>query len=302
MFPSPRETVVKLLADCDITLNGSRPTDLRVRNERFFTRVLVNGSLGLGESYVDGWWDVDDLDGFVSRLLAARLDERIRTWREVASFLAAALFNLQRPSRAFQVGQRHYDIGNDLYEKMLDRRMIYSCGYWASAATLDEPRRPSLTWYWASGLRAGQSVLDIGCGWGGALKYAVEKHQVIGTGLTVSREQADHARAACRGLPVTILLQDYRDLHESFDQAFSIGMFEHVGPKNYRTYMQTVHRCLNAGGRFLLHTIGSLRETANHMDPWIGKYIFPNAIIPSQRQSPTRRPFAIEGWQRIGSH
>jgi cyclopropane-fatty-acyl-phospholipid synthase len=304
-FSLSRSTVLRYLAECDVRIDGDRPADLQVRDPRLFSRVLLHGSLGLGEAYMDGWWDAADLDGMLARLLARRVDERVRGWRDIVAFVTAALVNLQSPSRAFVVGERHYDIGNDLYVRMLDRRMIYSCGYWTGADTLDAAQEAKLDLVFGKlGLKAGDRVLDVGCGWGGALKYAVERHGIVGTGITISREQAQLARAACAGLPITITLQDYRDLAGRFDHLYSIGMFEHVGPKNYRRYFEAAHRCLEPGGRFLLHTIGTLRQTTNDIDPWIGKYIFPNAVIPSQKQITDAIDglFLIEGWQRIGPH
>jgi cyclopropane-fatty-acyl-phospholipid synthase len=299
-----KRRILGLLQECGVTIDGSDPRDIRVLDERLYARVLTDGSLGLGESYMDGWWTVHDLDGFVYRLLAARIDERVRTWRDVTSYCCALLFNLQRRSRAFQVGQRHYDIGNDLYERMLDRRMIYSCGYWHSAMTLEAAQEAKLELVFRKlGLQHGQRILDIGCGWGGALKFAAEQYQVEGVGITISEEQASYARAICIGLPITILLQDYRDLQGSFDHIYSIGMFEHVGVKNYRTYMQTAHRLLRPGGHFLLHTIGAMKS-ANRTDAWLEKYIFPNSVLPSQRQiaEAIDSLFAIESWQCIGPH
>jgi cyclopropane-fatty-acyl-phospholipid synthase len=299
-----RSKVERLLDACDVKLNGDAPCDIQVFKEEFFARVLLNGSLGLGESYMEGWWEARDLDGFIYRLLTARLDERVRTWRDWAAFCTATVFNLQRPSRAFQVGQRHYDIGNDLYEHMLGRRLIYSCGYWHSAATLDEAQDAKLELVFRKlELQRGQRVLDIGCGWGGALQYAATLYEVEGVGITVSRQQALYARGLNDGLPIDIQLKDYRDLRDSFDRIYSIGMFEHVGAKNYRTYMETVHRCLKADGRLLLHTIGSMGPTY-HTDPWLQKYIFPNSMIPSQHQiaKAIEGLFLIDGWQRIGLH
>jgi cyclopropane-fatty-acyl-phospholipid synthase len=299
-----RHTVVRLLAECGVQIDGPNAWDIRVLNDGFYSRVLANGSLGLGESYVDGWWEARDLDGFIHRLLISRLDQRVWTWRDVAAWISAAVSNLQRVSRAFQVGERHYDLGNEFYEGMLDRRMIYSCAWWNGVNTLDEAQEAKLDLVFGKlDLRAGQRVLDVGCGWGGALRYAAEKFGVAGTGVTIARRQEEFARRNCAGLPIDIRLQDYRSLRDTFDHIYSIGMFEHVGQRNYRTYMQVMRRCLRREGRFLLHTIGGF-ESTNHIDPWMNKYVFPNAVLPSQQQIVRAIDglFVVDGWQRIGPH
>ncbi len=293
-----------LFGECGIDVDGPNAWDLQVHNDDFYARVLAGGSLGLGESYMDGWWDVRDLDGFFYRLLSARLDERMHQWRDFFAWARAALFNLQRRGRAFQVGERHYDLGNDFYEAMLDRRMIYSCAYWKDAHTLDEAQEAKLSLTLGKlGLKRAQRVLDVGCGWGGALRFAVENFEVTGVGITIAREQAAYARRHCEELPIAIRLQDYREMREKFDHVFSIGMFEHVGVRNYRRYMRAVRRCLHPGGRFLLHTIGGFKST-NHTDPWINRYIFPNSMIPSRAQIERAASgiFSIAGWQSIGEH
>jgi cyclopropane-fatty-acyl-phospholipid synthase len=301
-----RRTLEELLEDCGVQINGNNPWDIRVFNDDFYARVLHQGSLGFGESYMERWWDVGDLEELIYRILKARLDERVRTWRDVLSYLSAALVNRQRRSRAFVVGERHYDIGNDLYERMLDSRMIYSCGYWESANTLEEAQRAKLDLVFRKlDLKPGQRVLDVGCGWGGALEYAAREYGVAGVGVTISREQADYARQRCAGLPIEIRLQDYRETRGDFDHIYSIGMFEHVGPKNYRTYMQTMRRCLRPGGRFLLHTIGANRSNGGvGNDPWIEKYIFPNSKLPIESEIRTAIGglFSVAGRQSIGMH
>lgn len=297
-----RARLEQLLASCGIDIDGPNAWDIQVHQEDFYSRVLADGSLGLGETYMEGWWDVRDLDGFIYRLLAGHADEKARTWRNALAWLTAAAFNLQRRSRAFEVGERHYDLGNEFYEGMLDRRMIYSCAYWEHAANLDEAQEAKLDLTLGKlGLRPAQRVLDVGCGWGGALKYAAEKYGITGVGVTIAREQAAYARHSCAHLPVAIRLQDYRDMREKFDHAFSIGMFEHVGVRNYRRYMRVMRRCLHPGGRFLLHTIGNFRST-NHTDPWINRYIFPNSMIPSRQQIERAIDglFTVRGWQSIG--
>ncbi len=274
----------KLLDMAGISINGVRPYDFQVHNDLLFQRIFAEGSLGLGEAYMDKWWDCDALDEFFYRVTSANLDRKIKPFRELGTFLKAAILNLQHPSRAFVIGEHHYDIGEDLYEAMLDSRMIYSCAYWNNAKSLEQAQQNKLDLVFKKlGLKKGMRVLDIGCGWGGALKYAAEKFNVEGVGVTVSVNQANRAMESCKDLPVEIHLKDYRDLNGKFDRIWSIGMIEHVGVKNYRTFMRVVRRCLNTDGLFLLHTIGGNRSV-HKSDPWIEKYIFPNSMIPSLRQ------------------
>ncbi len=301
-----RQTLEGLFRECGVRINGSEPWDIRVFDQGFYPRVLRQGSLGFGESYMERWWDVEDLEELVYRLLSARLDERVRTWNDVIAYLSAVLLNRQRPRRAFAVGERHYDLGNDLYEHMLDSRMIYSCGYWQNARTLDDAQRAKLDLAFQKlALKPGQRVLDVGCGWGGALEYAAREYGVEGVGITVSREQAAYARDKCAGLPIEIRLQDYRDMRGDYDHIYSIGMFEHVGPKNYRRYMRIMRGCLRPGGRFLLHTIGANEASKRSgNDPWIEKYIFPNSKLPTGPSivDAIKGLFHIAGRQGIGSH
>lgn len=298
-----RGRIESLLALADVRIDGARPWDIGVHNERLYARVLAEGALGLGESYMDGWWDCERLDQFFQRILRARLDRRVRPTRELISVARAKLINLQKPSRAFEIGQRHYDIGNDLYERMLDARLIYSCGYWKNASTLDEAQEAKLDLvcrklYLAPGMR----VLDIGCGWGGTARFAAERYGVEVVGITVSEEQARYARDMCRGLPVEIRLQDYRDVQGAFDRVLSLGMFEHVGCKNHRTYMRLVRDRLKEDGLFLLHTIGGNRSVTR-ANPWTDRYIFPNSVLPSVAQiaGAAEGLFVLEDWHSFGA-
>ncbi len=300
--------VAQLLADADVQIGGKRPWDLQVHDPHFYARVLGQGSLGLGESYMDGWWDAESLDGFLFHLLQARLEQRVHGAGELWDALRARLLNLQSRSRSREVGERHYDLGNDLYAAMLGRRLVYSCGYWTQADGrvldgLDAAQEAKLDLICRKlRLQPGMRVLDIGCGWGEALKFAAERYGVSGVGITISKEQADYARELCAGLPIEIRLQDYRELHEPFDAALSIGMFEHVGVKNYRGYFEVARRCLPPGALFLLHTIGTNRSV-NHTDPWIGRYIFPNSMLPSTEQiaHAVEGLFVIEDWHNFGA-
>ncbi|WP_372013379.1 cyclopropane fatty acyl phospholipid synthase [Pseudoxanthomonas sp. 10H] len=298
-----RRRIEALLRDAGVQVGGGRDWDLQVHDPRLYPRLLAQGALGLGESYMDGWWDARSLDGFLLRLMQARLDRRVRGLAEAGDALLAWLSNRQSRRRSGEVGRRHYDLGNDLYAAMLGRRLVYSCGYWRQATDLDAAQEAKLDLVCRKlGLRPGMRVLDVGCGWGEALKYAAERYGVAGVGVTISREQADYARRLCSGLPVEVRLQDYRDLDEPFDAAFSIGMFEHVGLRNYRTYFDVVRRCLPGHGLFLLHTIGSNVST-NHTDPWIARYIFPNSMLPSAAQvaAASEGRFVIEDWHNFGA-
>jgi len=252
---------------------------------------------------MDGWWDCRHLDQFFSRVMKAGLDRKFRAPAVVVDMLRARLSNRQNRDRAFKVGEHHYDIGNDLYRQMLDSRMIYSCGYWPEAATLEQAQENKLDLVCRKlGLQPGMRVLDIGCGWGGAAKFIVERYDVTVVGCTVSAQQASLAQEECRGLPVQILLQDYREISGSFDRVFSIGMFEHVGYKNYRTYMKNVSRLLKDDGLFLLHTIGTNLSTIT-VDPWIESYIFPNGMLPSAKQliAASEGLFVLEDWHSFGA-
>ena len=299
-----RRKAEELLALADVKINGTRPWDLQVHNNELYSRVLAGGSLELGESYMDGWWDCNKLDEFFCRILQVRLDQKVKPWNAMFDVLKAKLYNHQKPSRAYEVGKRHYDVGNKLYQRMLDKRMIYSCGYWEHASTLDEAQEAKLDLVCRKlQLQPGMHMLDIGCGWGGTAKFAAERYQVKVTGLTISEEQARFAQDSCRGLPVDIKLQDYRSLNMKFDRILSIGMFEHVGYKNYRTFLHVVQHCLKESGLFLLHTIGG-NQSVCKTDPWFNRYIFPNSMIPSAKQITTAAEglFVLEDWHSFGAN
>lgn len=306
-----RRRIERLLAHADVRIDGDRPWDIRLHDPRFFARVMGQGSLGLGESYMDGDWDAVSLDGLMSRLLEARLDERVHGAAALLDALRARLSNPQAGHHAFEVAERHYDLGNDLYQAMLGARMVYSCGYWRDAGDLDAAQEAKLELCCRKlGLRPGMRLLDIGCGWGEMLRHAARRHGVEGVGLTISREQAALARERCSGLPVEIRLQDYHDAGrdgERFDRIVSIGMFEHVGVDNYEAYLDVARRCLaddagTGGGLFLLHSIGGARSRHN-TDPWIARYIFPNSMLPSAAQlaHALEGRFVIEDWQNFGA-
>ena len=286
MKTSRSEQVIReLFSLAGIEINGTRSFDIQVHDDRFYRRILSDSALGLGESYMDGWWDCDQLDELINRMLRGNLEKKIKgNWRIMLHAVRSKLFNLQNVSRAFQVGEQHYDVGNDLYQAMLDSRLNYTCGYWKDAGTLDEAQDAKLNLVCRKiGLEPGMSVLELGCGFGAFAGYAAERYGVHVTGVTVSRRQVELASRRYAHLPVDIRLADYRSVTGQFDRVISIGILEHVGYKNYRTYMETVNRTLKPDGIAFIHTIGRNESTCT-ANAWITRYIFPNGMLPSVSQ------------------
>ena len=299
------EQVIRELLDlAEIQPNGPNPWDIHIHDRRFYERVLRDTSLGLGESYMDGWWDCERIDQMIHRILLARLDEKVKNSRMLLLVLRARLFNRQSKARAFQIGERHYDLGNDLYTAMLDKRLNYTCAYWKNAANLDEAQEAKLELVCKKiGIRPGMNILELGCGWGSFARYAAEKYGATVLGVTVSKEQVALGMELCKGLPVELRLQDYREVQGSYDAVISIGVMEHVGYKNYRTYMQVVDRTLKKDGIAFIHTIGG-NTSITTGEPWTDKYIFPNGMLPSIAQLSTAMEglFVIEDLHNIGPH
>ena len=312
---SLQESFAQLFAQAGITINGSQPWDMRVHDPATPSRVMLKRSLGLGESYMDGWWDCEALDEFFYRLLRGNIQNIALPRFHLAIQLIESRFrNRQSLKRSRQVAEKHYDLDNDLFTAMLDPTMAYSCAYWRDAAG-----NPAKTLYQAQcnkldlicrklELTPGMTVLDIGCGWGSFAEFAAKNYGAHVDGITVSKEQQALAEQRCANLPVRILLKDYRELltdtngaTERYDRIVSVGMFEHVGKGNYSTFMDVVEHVLKDDGLALLHTIGENFSTRT-FDPWINKYIFPNGELPSVRQIATaiEKNFLIEDMQNFG--
>lgn len=301
---SAKSLVNNLLQIANINVNGQTPWDIQIYNDQFYSRVLHDADLGLGESYMDGWWDCQRIDLFISKLINANLESKIQINLKFAlKLFLSKLFNLQTKRRSLQVGRQHYDIGNDLFQIMLDNNLNYTCGYWKTADNLEQAQLDKLELTCRKlCLKPNMKLLDIGCGWGALAKYAAENYGVSVVGITISQQQYELAKYRCKDLPIEIRFQDYRDLNEKFDRIVSLGMFEHVGYKNYLEYMKIVHRCLGDDGLFLLHTIGS-NESSTKATPWISKYIFPNGMTPSIMQigKASEKLFVMEDWHNFGS-
>lgn len=291
-----------LLNNADIKFNGARPFDVNVHEPTLYQRIIGGGTMGLGEAFMDGWWTCDRLDLFFTKVLDAELINSVTTFKDKLFFIQSHLLNRQTHARSRKVAYQHYDIGNDLYEKMLDKRMIYTCGYWQDASNLNEAQEHKLELVCRKlKLEPGMKVLDIGCGWGGAARYMAEKYDVELTGISISEEQIKLAKRVNKHPNISYELLDYRNISGEYDRIYSLGMFEHVGFKNYQTFFDVVHDSLSDGGLFLLHTIGH-RQTLNKVDPWIDHYIFPNSILPSSEliAKHSAPKFNLEDWHNFG--
>jgi cyclopropane-fatty-acyl-phospholipid synthase len=299
------DMIEQMLSSVGIAINGNNPWDIRIRDKRNLSQILRNKNLGLGEAYMEGWWDCRRLDEFIYRVLKAGLDAKIRGgYRFLIHSLSALVFNMQSKIRSDIVAKRHYDMDNDLFLSFLDPYNQYSCAYFNGTDELNEAQLKKMDLICRKiALRPGDQVLDIGCGWGGFARYMAEKYDCTVTAINISNEQIRHAQEFCKNLPVRILSCDYRDLHGSYDKIVSVGMFEHVGQKNYKAFMKAAHRCLKANGIFLLHTIGS-NDSVISCDPWINKYIFPNGMLPSvaQLSRAIEGLFVMEDLHNLGPH
>jgi cyclopropane-fatty-acyl-phospholipid synthase len=299
-----KSKIVALLDKAGITIEGSEPWDLKIRDQRLWNRVFAQGSLGLGEAYMDGWWEADDLAEFFNRVLRVRMDQSLgMTPGFFLQVLKAKFLNMQDLARSQRVARMHYN-ETEAYRASLDRRMTGSCGYWQNATNIDEAQEAKLDLVCRKiGLRPGQTVWDIGCGWGAFMGFAAEKYGANCVGVTVSPDQAAYGRERYSHLPVEFRVQDYREFTGKADHVVSMGMFEHVGHKNYRTYFEAARRAISDDGLFMLHTIGA-QETTLTIEPWLEKYIFPGGVIPSMAQigAAIDKLFTVVDVHNIGPH
>ncbi len=306
MASQKSESVIRDLFElAGVEINGTNPWDIQIHDPRLYDRLLRETSLGLGEAYMDGWWDSELVDQLIAHLLTAGIEKKVKgNWKIVWQLLKGRLINLQSPARAYEVGRRHYDLGNELYTAMLDKRLTYSCGYWKTANNLNEAQEAKLDLVCQKiGLQPGMKVLDIGCGWGSFAKFAAERYGAQVVGITISKEQIALGSELCKGLSVELRLEDYRLVSGEFDSVISIGSLEHIGYKNYRTYMEVVDRVLKKDGIALIHTIGS-NTSVTAGEPWTDKYIFPNGLLPSIAQlgDAMEEQFVMEDWHNFGPY
>ena len=299
------KTITEAFAQADIRVNGERPWDIHIHDKRFYRRVLAHGTMGFGESFMEGWWDCADLEELCFRCIGAHLEEKLAPHvQSIVEVAFSGLMHMHDRKKAGSSAAEHYDLGNDFFAAMLDPAMQYSCAYFEGTSDLVIAQRLKMGLICQKlGIRPGMRVLDIGCGWGGLAKYAAEHFGCSVTGITLSENQKAYAEEACSGLSVEIRLQDYRDVSEPFDRIVSVGMLEHVGHSNYGKYMEVASRCLKPDGLFLCHTITG-NNTRTSCDPWITRYIFPNSMLPSASRvlQASEGRFVLEDVQNLGTH
>lgn len=292
--PLPRH-IETLLESAGVRVNGPSATDVRIHDPELASKLRWRGLTGLAEAYVDAGWDCDDLYGFFLAVMRAGVIEKLPPDPlSIGTIARSKMLNEQSMPRARRDVSIGYDRGRRLMEATLDSRMVYTCGYWTwpqgqRAGDLAAAQEAKLDLICRKlDLREGMTLLDLGCGWGSLLKFAAERYGVRGHGVTLSHEQADYARESTAGLPVTIDLQDYRDLPAGqYDRIASIGMFEHVGPKNYVAFARLLRDRLKDDGTALLHFFVTDRPqpALTHREAmWVLRDIFPGVVVPSYSQ------------------
>lgn len=305
------DTYQKQLKDmlklADVRTDGRRPEDIIIHEPQVAQIIFAKGTLGVGESYMDGFWSCRRMDVMFTKVFKAGLDEQISKRNIAGLALKAKLTNHQSSRRSYRNAQAHYDIGNDLYEAMLGKTMAYSCAYWAwGAKTLDQAQLDKYDLIAKKlKLKRGMKVLDVGCGWGGLAMHLAKKYGVEVVGITPAKEQLAYIKQKAKGMKVKASLSTWQDFQTNtkFDRIVSVGAFEHFGPKNYRALFEKLQGLLKEDGLFLLHTIGANRSSTT-TDPWINKYIFPGAVIPSAKQiaAASEGLFVMEDWHNMGAN
>lgn len=288
----------------DIKIDGKRSWDIKVHNSNLYSRVLAKGSMGLGEAYVDGWWDCRSLDQLFYRLSPEKINESVKPIGLILNVLKSKLINLQTKERSKEVAEKHYNLSTDLYKSFLDPYNQYTCGYFKGTKDLNKAQEHKLDLICKKlKLSKNDKVLDIGCGWGGFAKFASEKYGCEVTGISISDEQIKYAKDFCKGLSVNIIKSDYRDFEGKFDKILVCGMIEHVGPKNYKIFIKKIDSLLKPDGLFLLHTIGNDVKNTTPF-PWIIKYIFPGGHLPSAKEltNASEGILKIEDWHNFGAY
>ncbi|MFN4129826.1 MAG: class I SAM-dependent methyltransferase [Paracoccaceae bacterium] len=265
---------------------------VRIKDPATARRLILDPELALGESYMAGSLSVeeDDVQGFLSILAQNRkrsdaliAPARIRA---ILRHIRRGLDQANPEAGARRNVSHHYDLTPAIYDIFLDDDRQYSCAYFADETLSLDAAQAAKKAHIAKKLliAPGMRILDIGCGWGGLALTLARDHGAKVTGITLSQEQLDIARQRAKdaGLAdrISFELIDYRALTGQFDRIVSVGMFEHVGAPNFKTFFQVVHARLAENGIALIHTIGRTAPP-NATNPWIARYIFPGGYVPS---------------------
>jgi len=298
-----KQFISKILAQANVVIDGPEEWDIQIHNPNFYSKVLAQGVFGLGEAYIDGWWDCRNLELFLERVLTAKLDMCLRTPSNLWAVVKAHLFNMQNKTSALKTNC-HYNLGNDFYRALLGPTMFYTCGYWRDATTLEDAQLAKAQLICEKlKLSPGMSVLEFGCGWGEFAKYITDKHNVYYTGCSLSAAQISEARTRC-GNQATFRQQDYIDIIGRFDRMVSMGFLEHIGRKHYRDHLKSIYDMLTDDGLAVIHAIARNDSNASgaNNDKWIRKYIFPCGELPSLTQiaQASEDLLVIEDVQNIG--
>jgi len=280
-----QDWLAQLLASADIHLNGNRAWDIHINHPHLLTRLLKQGGVALGDSYMDGWWECQAIDQMLERAMRARLHEKLQTPRAWWESLRGRMRHSDSEGPSRIVGRMHYQVGNPVYQAMFDTHMTHSCAYWVEGAqTLEEAQLAKLEMICRKlQLKPGMRILDIGCGWGSFMRYAAEHYGVTVIGLTTSEGQLKLGQELAGSLPVQFEMTDYLqfnpDSKSRFDRIVSIGLFDQLGAHNFSAFFQTAKRSLKDDGWMLLQTQGKTQRSGL-LDAWDDKHIHPTGYIP----------------------
>jgi cyclopropane-fatty-acyl-phospholipid synthase len=292
-FTSLLESPVRSLAQrAHLRINGDRSFDPQIPPHlipQLAVRVLLGGSRAWGEAYMDGWWTADDVTELTARLLEYRVAKRPVAIPEFVLRMQELFRDRQSAARSVENIQNHYDAGEEFFGAVLGKPMVYSCGYagrGASSLSAMQRDKMDLT-IEKTAVRPGDTLLDVGCGYGELLYRAATKYGARAYGVTLSEDQFEHGIRLCEGVDAHPLKMNYLDMLKEFGPGYfkrivSVGMFEHVGPEHYREYFQTIHDLLDDDGVFTHHSIYTSGGAGR--DPWIDAYIFRGGVLPRAAQ------------------
>lgn len=302
-----QQVVTEQLSRSGIRVGTDHPWDIQVHDPRFYQRLAMQGSLGAGESYVEGWWDCQRIDLLAERVLQSGLANQWgRNLRAGMGSILRRLINPQRGKRSEKVALLHYNIDPAFFEMLLGPTMNYSCAYWRSSRSLDDAQRQKMHLIGKKlDLGPQDRALDIGCGWGGLAHYLSSVFGCSVVGITNSTSQARYANERFGSHLCTFIHCDYKAFdpraHGGFTKVVSVGMFEHVGIRNYQAFFGLCRRAIPSDGLILLHTFG--RTIERDFDPWTDRYIFPNSYLPTIQDigRATGGSLVMEDWHNFGA-